>query len=320
MFRKIASMAALVLLATSFFFLYDRYGHQYLYKAFLTAVTILAIFVIFQVIEYLISREMAGTKLRFSLRRAATIIYYAAVAIALLAVWVENTRSLLVFSGLIGAGIAVAAQEFFKDLAGGISIFINGLYRIGDRIEVAGKYGDVIDVGIMYTTLLELREWIEGDQPSGRLSTIPNGYVLSNIVNNYTKEYRYIFDEINIPITYESDWKKAADMILDVIRKGTEDATAHAGMDMAYIGSKYYLPRKVVEPAIYITLTDNWISVNARYVTEVRSRRSKHDELSRSILEAIQRSDDVKIASTTIDIVGFPDVGLNKAGKDYPHG
>jgi small-conductance mechanosensitive channel len=66
----------------------------------------------------------------------------------------------------------------------------------------------------------------------------------------------------------------------------------------------------VVEPAVFITLTDNWINFNIRYMTAVRERRMTKNKLSRLILDEIEKSDNIKLASTTIDIIGFPELRL----------
>lgn len=231
--------------------------------------------------------------------------------------WVENTHTLMVSYGLIAAGVAVALQDFFKNFVGGIIIFVNGTYRVGDRIEVNSKYGDVIDIGMLYTTLMEMKEWVAGDQATGRLSIIPNGYVLSNTVNNYTKDNDFIWDEITIPITYDSDWNEAITKIRNVVKGETESVAARAEKAVSELGEKYYLFKRSVEPEIFLTLTDNWITFGIRYISDVRERRLLHNKLSQVILNEIKRSEKIKIASTTLEITDFPEVIL-KQDKQIP--
>jgi small-conductance mechanosensitive channel len=157
---------------------------------------------------------------------------------------------------------------------------------------------------------MEMGEWMSGDQLTGRLTMIPNGYILSRSVNNYTKDHPFLWDEISLPITYDSDWKEAVTRILAVVRSETEKVGGEARESITNMDGKYYLPRRLVEPAVFITLTDNWINFDIRYVTMVRERRLTKSRLSRLILEEIERSENIKLASTTIDIVGFPEVRL----------
>ncbi len=109
--------------------------------------------------------------------------------------------------GLVAAAFTLTMQDVAKNFAGGLSILFNRIYRVGDRIEIGSKKGDVIDIDIFYTTIMEINEWVSAEQPTGRLSIIPNSYVLTNITNNYTKDFDFLWDEISLPITYSSDWK-----------------------------------------------------------------------------------------------------------------
>ncbi|MDD5093664.1 MAG: mechanosensitive ion channel [Dehalococcoidia bacterium] len=293
-----------------------RYQNTSLSKSFYSATAFTIIYFIFKLFfEEFIAPRISTSKTRYSLRRVIFMLYLLAFLATIVAIWVEDTQSLIVSYGLVAAGVAFALQEIFKSIAGGILIFVRSLYSIGDRIEINGKYGDVIDIGIMYTTILELREWVSGDQPTGRITQIQNSWVLSSSVNNYTKDHPYIWDEIHIPITFDSDWRKAKESILRIVQQETQDVTDAAVESVSALADKYYLPQRSEEPCIFLTITDNWISLHVRYITEVRKRRVLRSHLSRLILEDIEKSagGKVKIASSTLDVAirGVPDAHLN---------
>ena len=228
----------------------------------------------------------------------------------ILRIWLPNAQALLVSYGLIAAGVAISLQDFFKNIVGGIIVFVGGVYRVGDRIEVNGKFGDVIDIGILYTSLLEMREWVKGDQATGRIVTIPNGYVLSSNINNYTRDHSFIWDEIMLPITYKSNWKKAIKLIREIVTKETMELTKKAEKEISALENKYYVSKRNVEPDVFLLPTDNWIAFHIRYITEVRERRILHNKLVKLILEKIQKEPDITIASTTMAIVEFPKITL----------
>jgi hypothetical protein len=139
----------------------------------------------------------------------------------------------------------------------------------------------------MSTTLLEIGGWVQRDQPTGRVTLIPNGRVITQPVHNYTKDHSFIWEEMTIPITYGSDWERARDAILSIVRQETGEITKQAEKEIERLGEKYYFPRKVVEPSSYITPTDNWITFHVRYVTEVKGRRILRDRLYSLILKSI---------------------------------
>jgi len=286
MIRKALTLIVIVAVAALLWLLETRAPNVYVRKGFLTAATLAGLYLLFKiVIEEFLARGIKDAKTKYSLRKTFSIIY-----------------------------VAVALQDFFKNFAGGIIIFVTGIYRVGDRIEISSTYGDVIDIGIMYTTLMELRQWVDGDQETGRLTIIPNGYVLSGHVSNYNKDNNYVWDELMIPITYDSDWRAAERLILEIARCETEQTAAYAQKEIAKLGDKYYLFQRSTEAAVFLVMTDNWISFHIRYVADFKERRIRRNRLMRLLLEGIEKADNIKIASATYDIVGFPELTLK--GKE----
>ncbi|MDH3191748.1 MAG: mechanosensitive ion channel family protein [Nitrosopumilus sp.] len=269
------------------------------------------IYLVFKLVLHVkIVKTIKGKKTKYAFSKIISVLYIAVFLIVLITIWVENPQDITIAYGLAGAGIAIALQDLFKNVAWGIILFLTGIYCVGDRIEVNGKAGDVMDVGILYTTILEIKDWVSGDQATGRLVTIPNGQVLSNNIQNYSKDHNFIWDEIHIPIQYSDDWKSAHNKILEIVNNETHDIVENANREIANLEKKHYLDKRTAEPAIYLSATDNWISFNIRYPTEVRSRRFLRDKITRLILDELSRQK-IKIASTTRDIVGFPDVKIN---------
>lgn len=306
MLRKIAASTSLILITAALWFTnyqYPTFYNFFIVKGFYTFLALTLIYIVFRVVfEGIVVKRMKQDKMRYSFNKTISILYLLVFLFALVAIWIEQTETILISFGLIGAGIAFSLQDVFKNFAGGITIFSTGMYRVGDRVEINGKIGDVIDIGVLYTTIMEIGEWVNGNQATGRLTIIPNSNVLTNNVNNFTKDHNFIWDEISLPITYASDWKKASNVILEIIKKQTENIAAQADKEITKLGEKYYLPKKPVEPVIFLTLTDNWINLNIRYVTDTRERRIIRDKLSKLILGEIEKSKNITIASENIDV------------------
>jgi small-conductance mechanosensitive channel len=311
--NRLVALAAQVALCCLSWVADYYYPNAYLEMAFSTFLALAVIYFVFKILlEQTILRTIKDAKTRYSVRKTLSIVYMLVFMLVLIRIWVEDSEALLVSYGLIGAGIAIALQDFFKNFVGGILVFSTGIYRVGDRIEIDSKFGDVIDIGLMYTTLLEIREWVEGDQATGRLTIVPNGKVISGVVHNYTKDHSFIWDEIELPITYDSDWKYALQRFSVVIETETVELTKHAERDLANIMARYYLPKRGVEPAIFLTLTDNWINLGIRYIALVRERRPLRDRIYRRLLEEVNDSGGrIKIASETLGITEFPRHALN---------
>ncbi len=300
---RLIIVSVLLIITIALFFVQLEYPNSYLTKSFYTALAILIIYTAIKVVfEGVIAKRIKEQKTRYSMRRISSMISILIFIAVGIAIWVDNLQALLVSYGILAAGAAVALQDVFKNLAGGIIIFITGTYRIGDRIEVNSKIGDVIDIGIFYTTLLETNEWVKGDQATGRLSIIPNNLVLSGIVNNYTKDHPYIWDELSIPITYDSDWKEALKIIESVVTIETKESAEKSEKSISKLTDKYYLPKRSTGPTVYVMLAYSWITFNIRYITEVRQRRIVKDRLNRKILSELEKIDNIKMASESMDI------------------
>jgi len=303
MIKKFFTLLLLMLTTGAIWLAQTRYEDTNLSPWLHTFIALTLLYFVFKVLlEGVLARRIQDSKSRYKFRKTFSLLYILIFSIVLIRVWIENPQSLLVAYGLVGAGVAISLQDIFKNFVGGFALLVNNTYRVGDRIEIDGSHGDVIDIGLFYTTLLELRQWVNGDQATGRLSVIPNGKTLGGQVHNYTKDHHFIWDELTIPITYGSNWKKAVELIEDAVTDYTQVATERAEQGIARISEKYYLSRRNTQPSVFVSMTDNWIDFHIRYVSEVRDRRLTHNEISKIILDAILHEDDIAVASETLTI------------------
>jgi small-conductance mechanosensitive channel len=309
MIRKCITFSILVGTAIATWFLNVQFTNVHLDKLSYTFVALSTSYLVFKIIlEGAVSKKIRESKARYSFRKTMQLLFLSSALVIIVRIWIVNPQALLVAYGLVAAGVAIALQDVFKNFAGALAIFVTGIYRIGDRIEINKIFGDVIDIGLFYTSLIELRQWVDGDQSTGRITSIPNGQVLSFTLHNYTKDHSFIWDEIALPITYSSDWQKAMDLLQTIVLEETEEATKRAKREISHLEEKYYLSNRNIEPTIFLTPTDNWIMLHIRYVVMVRERRLVRNELSKRILRALQKEEDISIASQTLSITNTTSV------------
>ena len=314
--RKLLIFSVLVLLSAGVGAVAYVINDPLVTDIFSTSLVLTGTYFFFQIIIGLfIIRRITDLKTRYTANKVISVLSIVFIIAICLRIWVTDTSSLIVSYGIIGAGLAFALQDVFKNFVGGILIMISSIYRVGDRISIDEKFGDVMDIGVMTTTLMEIRGWVSGDQPSGRLLMIPNGLVINHPLYNYTRDHSFIWDEISIPLTYDSDWRLAKDLILGIVIQETASMTMQADEEIERIGEKYYLPKKVVEPSAYITLTDNWITLDVRYVSDARGRRLLRTRLSELILSAIEKDDRITISSTTVTVTSVVQTSASREGK-----
>jgi len=230
-------------------------------------------------------------------------------SILILFIWLGAGSSFTVAMGILGAGIAFASQELIGSFAGYVNIVTGSLFHIGDRVRIGNVVGDVMDISILRTTVMEIGEWVRADQYTGRIVTVANRVVFSDPVFNYTQSWGYLWDEIRIPVTYESDWRLAVEIMLEHGRRHATHLLEAAHDALEALRQRYPIQDVSVEPALYVALTDNWIELTLRYAVEVHERRQVQARLHQELLQRFESEERITVASTTVAIVDFPPLG-----------
>ncbi len=249
--------------------------------------------------------------------RARKIVNYVVSAIFIISVafiWVDAFGSLPTYLGLVSAGIAIALSDVLKNMAGWAFILTRRPFAIGDRIEVTDLKGDVIDIRLFRFSLMEVGNWVDADQSTGRLVHVPNGVVFTNPVANYTEGFAYIWDEIPILITFESDYKLAKSLVQDILMSDAPDTQGRAGQRIRETASKYSIKIGTLTPTVYVSVRDSGVLLTARYLVATRSRRGGEHRIWEAVLDAFAEHDNIDLAYPTIRTY-FPDrLQLDKGG------
>jgi small-conductance mechanosensitive channel len=225
-----------------------------------------------------------------------------AAAIAIVVLWSRLFHARGTFWGLLGAGVAIALRDPLLSIAGRIAIFAGHMYSVGDRIEISKLTGDVVDVGFFYTRMMELGNWIGGDQPTGRMVQFSNSIVFGNAVYNYTQNFAYIWDEVKLPVTYKSNEREASQIMLAVGKEYTREFLEGAQAQMRRMQRYFLVPDFELEPTLYLQVTSNWIELTMRYLVEPKKRRQATNFIYRETFQRLQGRDDISIASETMDL------------------
>lgn len=243
-------------------------------------------------------------------RRLARYGILAAAIVVLLIVWRSTLGHVAIFGGIAVAGLAFALQEAIGSIAGWFNIVSGGIYRVGDRIEMGGVKGDVIDITPLRTKLLEMGSsskdepsWVGGRQYTGRIVTLSNRTTFTEPVYNYSAFFDFVWEELRIPIPYDADAERAEKIVLEEAQRVS--ATEGAQKAMEAMVARYPMPKHQIDPRVYVTLTDNWVELAARFVIPVRQSRTIRDEMSRAIRRRFDEAG-IRIASSTMDVTVVP--------------
>ena len=243
----------------------------------------------------------------YSLRKIMQYLVIALVAAVLLMIWVRQLGDLSVAFGILAAGLAFALQEVIGSIAGWVTIISGQPFTIGDRIETGGIRGDVVDISVLRTTLMEIGNWLGGDHNTGRIVTVSNAFIFKEPLFNYSRHLRYIWDELILPVTYESDWQQAIQIMVEAARQHPlyQELLPKAQEQRRRARRQFAIKITPLEPRVFVRLTDNWIELGLVYPVDTDARRSFRSEISQHILAEFATAG-IVIASQTVAIVQFP--------------
>ena len=214
-------------------------------------------------------------------------------------IWFEGFGAAATFLGLLSAGIAIALKDPLVNLMCWGYILSRRPFGVGDRIQIGAAAGDVIDRGLFHFSLMEVGNWVDADQSSGRIVHVPNGTVLSQPVANYDKGFRYIWSEIPVTITFESNWKKAKGILETIARRHAEQLTEQVEKELLEASRRYLIAYTKLTPIVYVRVADHGIRLTLRYLIRSRFRRGSENAIWQDVLEAFAAEPDIDFAYPT---------------------
>ena len=274
---------------------------------------ILFIIVVIAFFRKLLKRRISDAAIRYKTQKGVEVVGYILIVILiLLSFTVENLADYTIIIGLFTAGITFTLQELILSIAGSFYIFFVRVYKPGDRIEINGIKGDVIDIDSIYTTLMEMGEWVSSDNYSGRIVKISNAFVFKGPIKNYSMDFPFIWDELNILITYGSHVEIAKKIIIESACELLSEYTETSLAKWKEMVARYYIEDATLKPSLAVALTDNWIQINLRYITDYKLRRVTKHRLFEQIENRISETKGkVTLASTTIQLLKIPELEVN---------
>ncbi|MEJ2053834.1 MAG: mechanosensitive ion channel [Calditrichaceae bacterium] len=214
-------------------------------------------------------------------------------------VWFEGIQSLATYFGLLSAGLAIALKDLVSSFAGWLFIIWRSPISVGERIQVGDYKGDVIDVRLFKFTLLEIGNWVDADQSTGRIIHVPNSMILTDTLANYTKGFQFIWNEIPILITFESNWKKAKKILGEIASKHAEHISKEAEHRIKHASKKFMIFYTQLTPTVYTSVKDSGVMLTIRYLISPKTRRGSEQSIWEEILTRFSECKDIDFAYPT---------------------
>ncbi len=275
---------------------------HFFHKALLSAALVLLFVLIHRLVIFLVARSEAEPISKYRARKfSAYLLTFTAVVLIFL-IWSTSTAQFVTVVGLASAGLAVAMKDMIVDLMGWLFIMIRRPFSLGDRIEVQGVKGDVVDLRSFQFSLLEVGNWVEADQSTGRIVHVPNRYVFIYHITNYNNGFGFIWNEIPVLITFESNWRKAKRILEDIAQQVSLHFTEEAREALRRKMAKFMIFYRHLSPKVYTSVQESGVLLTIRYLCKPRNRRGTEEQIWEMVLEAFEREPDIDLAYPTYRI------------------
>jgi len=278
---------------------YLNLSPELLQKLILTIVLLLLLSLVRFLCNVIIKRRIPDAMKSYRWRRAILYSYSVLLIVLIGPIWIKGIASLTTFLGLASAGVAVAMHDTIANVAGWFFIMSRKPFKVGDRIEIGQITGDVIDIRIFQFSVVEVGNWIDADQSTGRIVHVPNSKVLREALANYQIGFEYIWHEIPVLITFESDWKKAKRLLQKIANDNVENLLKGAQEQIRRAAEKYFIFYGALTPIVYTTVKDSGVLLTMRYLVNPRQRRSSEQQIWESALDAFDEEHDIELAYPT---------------------
>jgi len=272
------------------------------YQLVATGLIIILLWVIRIITKRLLERNVDDAAVQYKWRKNLGYFFTLIGILAIGSVWSEAFKSLSTFLGLLSAGIAIALRDPVSDIAGWLFILWRRPFSIGDRIQLGDIKGDVIDQRIFKFTLLEIGNWVGADQSTGRVIHMSNHTVFSQNIANYTSDFSFVWNEIPVLVTFESDWRKAKKILQEIADRHLEDSVANAEKEVQRASKSYLIHFRYLTPIVYTEVKDSGINLTIRHLANPRRRRGLGQQIWEDVLDAFNEADDIDFAYPTMRI------------------
>jgi len=257
-------------------------------------------------------RRFDDARLLYQWRKTVTYVTALLTFLVVGRIWFQGFGSISTFLGLLTAGLAIALQDPIVNLAGWLFLVWRRPFNVGDRIQIGEHRGDVIDVRIFQFTIMEIGNWVEADQSTGRIIHIPNGKIFREAQANYTQAFHYIWNEIPVLVTFESDWRKAKGILLKVATDKALHLSIEAQEQIRRAARQFMIFYAHLTPIVYTSVAESGVLLTIRYMCEPTRRRTSAEDIWEAVLTEFAAHDDIDFAYPTTRFYANPHEG--KAG------
>lgn len=247
-------------------------------------------------------KNMSDRKRYYRSKKITNAFFFFLILFLLGIIWFSQGGGIVTFVGLLSAGLALALKDLIMNIAGWLYILVRQPFKVGDRIEIEGIAGDVMDQNIFKFNMMEIGSWVDAEQSTGRVIHIPNYKIFTEPLANYSLGFEYIWNEIPVVITFESDWKKAKQILKEIIEHHSDDFSESMQQRIKEMSRHYMIYYNNLSPIVYTDVLEQGVRLTIRFMCLPKNRRGTKERVWESILERFGIETDISLAYPTYRI------------------
>jgi small-conductance mechanosensitive channel len=267
----------------------------------ITSLAIITVILILRgLVVWIIARRTEDVRFRYHARKVSAYISASLALLLLGRIWLTGFQDIGTFLGLVSAGLAIALKDLVASVAGWLYLLWRRPFEVGDRIQIGEHAGDVIDIRLFRFTLIEIGNWVEADQSTGRVILIPNSHILMKAIANYSKGFRYIWNELPVLVTFESNWSKAKTILQKIIDEHSAYLSEDAMRSVRKAAQRSMIIYSTLTPKVWTSVASSGVLLTIRYLCDPRKRRGTAETIWEDILTEFGKCDDIDFAYPTM--------------------
>jgi len=272
-------------------------------KLLISIILMVLIWLIKSVVVNSINKINTDVANKYRWRKNSTYIMYAVGLISIIFIWSNRFASFATFLGLVSAGLAIAFKDPIANIAAWYYILADKPFKVGDRVEIDHHIGDIIDISLFQITMIEIRNWVQADQSTGRIIHVPNSKVFNQSVMNYSTLVGHLWNEIRLPLTLDSNWRRAKEVMETILQTHAPTLSDDVYKALEELSDKYMITASKLSPIVFTSIEDNGIVLTMRYMCPIRQRRASANILYEEILTQLGPLKDVRFSYNTLRIL-----------------